>query len=110
MAMKKNCCDNPNARVAEWGLDADLVRRLVGGVKRSPTYRDMRSQLPSRCPLDVWVEDGVGFVHFALGHVHQTDLGWAVFAVKPESGQVIAAKSLIPDKAGQNVVVSELLS
>ncbi|MGH9913864.1 MAG: hypothetical protein ACRD63_01095, partial [Pyrinomonadaceae bacterium] len=81
----------------------------VGGVKRSSVYRDMRSQLPSRCPLDVWVEEGIGFVHFALEPPQESMVGWAVFAVRTEDGQLIAAKSLVPDKAGRNVIVNELL-
>lgn len=82
---------------------------MVGGVKRSPAYRHIAGRLRSRCPLDVWIEGGLGFVHFVVvSGAHDGELGWAVFAVRVEDGQVIAAKSLTPDDSGQQIIVAEL--
>lgn len=80
---------------------------MVGGVKRSLAYRHIASMLRSRCPLDVWIEDGLGFIHFVIG-TQGSELGWAVFAVRMEDGQMVAAKTLIPDESGQQIIVSEL--
>ena len=52
----------------------------------------------------------MGFVHFTLTAADDSNLGWAVFAVSLADGQLVAAKSLIPDKRGEEVIVSELLT
>lgn len=95
--------------MAAWGLEPELVRRVVRGAKRSLAYRHIADQLRSRCPLDVWIEDGLGFVHFAVvSSTHNGELGWAVFAVRIEDAQVVAAKTFTPDESGQQIIVSEL--
>lgn len=85
-----------------------MVRQVVGGVKRSPAYRRIAGRLRSRCPLDIWIEDGLGFVHFVVGSVHGRDLSWAVFAVRMADGQMVAAKTLTPDERGLQIIVAEL--
>ncbi len=87
-----------------------MLRRVMGGVKRSPAYRRICGGLTSRCPADAWLEDDLCFVHFHMGQGPDTEHGWAVFAVRADDGQLVAAKKLIPDKTGQEVVVSELLT
>jgi len=65
--------------------------------------------LRSRCPLDIWIENDLGFVQFIVnGTQHEGVLGWAVFAVRMEDGQVVAAKTLTPDERGQQIIVAEL--
>ncbi|HEV8716973.1 MAG TPA: hypothetical protein VGX03_29655 [Candidatus Binatia bacterium] len=82
---------------------------MVGGAKRSLAYRHIASRLRSRCPLDIWVEDDLGFVQFVVSDVqHEGVLGWAVFAVRMADGQVVAAKTLAPDERGQQIIVAEL--
>lgn len=82
---------------------------MVGGAKRSLAYRHIAGRLRSRCPLDIWVEDGLGFVQFVVNDVqHEGVLGWAVFAVRMADGQVVAAKTLTPDERGQQIIVAEL--
>ncbi|MBI3799567.1 MAG: hypothetical protein HY268_21680 [Deltaproteobacteria bacterium] len=86
-----------------------MVRQVVGGVKRSPAYRYIASKLGSRCPLDIWIEDDLGFAQFVVNGIpHEGILGWVVFAVRMADGQVVAAKSLTPDELGQQIIVSEL--
>jgi hypothetical protein len=94
--------------VAAWGLEPELMRQVVGGAKRSLAYRRIASQLRSRCPFDVWIEDGLGFVHFVVSGTHNRDLGWAVFAVRMKDKQVVAAKTLTPDEHGQQIIIAEL--
>ncbi|MGH8031109.1 MAG: hypothetical protein ACREO8_01800 [Luteimonas sp.] len=108
--IKKNCsaCDDSAARVATWGLEVELVQRLVTGAKRSAAYRKIRNQLLARCPVDVWIEDDMGFVHFNLTQVQGSELGWAIFAIDPRDGQLKAAKVLVPDARGETVIVTEL--
>jgi len=84
------------------------MRQVVGGVKRSPAYRRIAGRLHSRCPLDIWIEDGLGFVHFVMSGTHDRELGWAIFAVRMEDSQVVAAKSLTSDERGQQIIVAEL--
>lgn len=110
IAMKKNCCDDPAARMAAWGLETELVQRLVGGAKRTAAYRRIRNQLLVRCPIDVWVEEGIGFVHFNLTPAQGSQLGWAIFAIDPQDGRIIGAKALIPDATGKHVAVNELFA
>ena len=94
--------------MAAWDLEPKLVRQVVGGAKRSPAYRRIASRLRSRCPFDVWIEDGLGFVHFVVGSAHDRDLSWAVFAVRMADGHMVAAKTLTPDERGQQIIVAEL--
>lgn len=95
--------------MAAWGLKPELVRQVVGGAKRSSAYRHIASRLRSRCPLDIWIEDGLGFVQFVVNAAHhERVLGWAVFAVRMADGKVVAAKVLTPDECGQQIIVSEL--
>jgi hypothetical protein len=91
-----------------WGLESEILKRVIGGIKRSPAYRRIADRLRSRCPLDVWIEDGLGFVQFLVGDPEERELGWAVFAICLEDGQVIAAKTFTPNKHGQQIIVSEL--
>ena len=68
--------------MAAWGLSADELRTIVGGAKRSESYRRLRPELVSVCPADVWVEDGLGFVQFEVdGQGIGRTPGWIVFAV-----------------------------
>lgn len=94
--------------MAAWGLESETLKRVIGGVKRSLAYRRIADRLRSRCPLDVWIEDGLGFVQFLVGDLDERELGWAVFAVRLEDGHLMAAKTLVPDKQGQQVIISDL--
>jgi hypothetical protein len=94
--------------MAAWGLSRETVVKLVSGAKRSPSFRRLRDRLASDCPLDLWVEDGLGFVEFELRESPRP--GWLVFAVGIQDGRLVAAKSLEPDELGRNLVVADLLA
>jgi hypothetical protein len=93
--------------VAAWGLSEDVLRSVVGTVKRAPAYRAICRDLPSRCPRDVWVEDGIGFVQFDSG-VGAESPAWFVFAVALDSLELVAAKRLVPDAKGRRILVRRL--
>ena len=95
--------------MAAWGLSREVLRTVVGTVKRSAPYRRVRSQLASRCPTDVWVDGGTGFAHFeGRGEKDAALPAWFVFAVDLESEVLVAAKRLEPDESGENVGLVEL--
>ena len=97
--------------MAAWGLPADVLRGIVGGAKRSSAYRRLRTQLVSVCPVDVWVEDGLGFIQFEAGcEGAGCSPAWIVFAVSRADGAVAAAKAIRPDPSGEHVVVEDLLA
>lgn len=97
------------ARVAAWGLTAEMLRDLVGTVKRSPFYRAICQELDIRCPRDVWIEDRVGFVHFD-GRARGPVPAWFVFAVDLDSLEIAGAKRLEPDDEGYQIRVTEVRS
>lgn len=92
--------------MAAWDLPSDVVKKVVGGCKRSPTYRRVRTTLSSPCPTDVWTDGGVGFVQYEVEDGPR--LAWVVFAVELETGTLITAKSLCPDESGRNILVTDL--
>jgi len=92
--------------VAAWGLAPDVVRTVVGGTKRSPVYRGIRAQLSSPCPTDVWIEDRRGFVQYELEQ--GPHLAWVVFVVDLHGGDLVTAKCLCPDDAGEQITVTDL--
>jgi len=97
--------------VAAWGLSADELRTIVGGAKRSESYRRLRPELVSVCPADVWVEDGLGFVQFEVdGQGIGRTPGWIVFAVSRADGALAAAKAIRPEPSGEGLVVDDLLA
>lgn len=77
---------------------------VVGAAKRSPPYRRHRGRLGSHCPRDVWLESGLGFVHFDAG-----DAEWLVFAVDPDTRAVVAAKAIAADESCELLEVVDLL-
>ena len=84
---------------------------IVRGVKRSTTYRRVRSHLIVRCPVDVWTDDKLGFVQFEVdGEPARSRPAWLVFVVHRESGRLVAAKSVEPDQTGQNVIAWDLMA
>lgn len=93
--------------MAAWGLTREDLKVVVGTVKRSPAYRSICRELQARCPRDVWIEDGIGFVHFDGGGVHPRP-AWFVFAVELESLDIAAAKRLEPDEKGHQILISDL--
>jgi len=96
--------------VAAWGLSVDELRTIVGGAKRSESYRRLRPELVSVCPADVWVEEALGFVQFAVdGEGADRSPGWIVFAVSRANGALAAAKAIRPEPSGEGLVVEDLL-
>ena len=93
--------------MAAWGLTREDLRAIVGTVKRSPAYRSICRELQARCPRDVWIDDGIGFVHFDGGG-GQAQPAWFVFAVELESLELTAAKRLEPDEKGLEILISDL--
>ena len=93
--------------MAAWGLTREELRAVVGTAKRSPGYRSIRHELQVRCPRDVWIDDGIGFVHFDGGG-GQRRPAWFIFAVDLESLELTAAKRLEPDEKGIEILISEL--
>ena len=93
--------------MAAWGLTREDVRAVVGTVKRSPSYRSICRELQARCPRDVWIDEGIGFVHFDGGGA-QLRPAWFVFAVDLESLALTAAKRLEPDEKGLKILISDL--
>jgi hypothetical protein len=86
--------------------DEDL-KVVVGTVKRCSRYRAICRELQARCPRDVWIEDGTGFVHFD-GGADGRGPAWFVFAVDLESHDIVGAKRLVPDEKGHQIFVKEL--
>jgi hypothetical protein len=93
--------------VAAWGLSGEELKAVVGTVKRSPLYRAICGELQARCPRDVWIDDGIGFVHFDAG-VTGDGPAWFVFAVDLDAREVVGAKRLAPDEKGHEIFVTEL--
>jgi hypothetical protein len=98
--------------VAAWDLPPDVVTAVVGGAKRSPAYRRLRTELATACPLDVWVEDGLGFAQFELDEDRREAArpGWLVFAVRLQDGALLAAKVLESGAEVATMSVSDLLA
>lgn len=98
--------------MAAWGLAPDLVTTVVAVAKRSPAYRRVRRELGSACPLDVWVEDELGFAQFELDEDRREAArpGWLVFAVRLRDGALVAAKVLEPGYEVATMSVSDLLA
>jgi hypothetical protein len=94
--------------VAAWGLTREDLRAVVGTVKRTPAYRSICRELQARCPRDVWIDDGIGFVHFDGGGDRRP--AWFVFAVDLESLELTAAKRLEPDEKGLEILISDLVA
>jgi hypothetical protein len=88
-------------------LTREDLKVIVGTVKRSPPYRAICAELQSRCPRDVWIEDGIGFVHFDGGGDDRRP-AWFVFAVDLESLEIAAARRLEPDEKGREIFVNDL--
>ena len=95
--------------MAAWGLTPEDLKVVVGTVKRSPAYRSICRELQARCPRDVWIDDGIGFVHFDGGG-GQPWPAWFVFAVELESLELAAAKRLEPDEKGHEILITELVA
>lgn len=95
--------------MAAWGLAPDVVTTVVAGTKRSRAYRRVRPELSSACPLDVWVEDELGFAQFELDEDRGARSGWLVFAVRLRDGALVAAKILEPGHDVATMLVSDLL-
>jgi hypothetical protein len=93
--------------VAAWGLRREDLKAVVGTVKRSRSYRTICAELQARCPRDVWIEDGTGFVHFDGGG-RDGRPAWFVFAVELESLEIVAAKRLEPDEKGLEIFITHL--
>jgi hypothetical protein len=93
--------------VAAWGLTREDLKAVVGTVKRSPTYRAICVELQARCPRDVWIDDGTGFVHLE-GGAGDRPPAWFVFAVDLESLEIAAAKRLEPDEKGHEILITDL--
>ena len=93
--------------MAAWGLDADDLKAVVGTVKRAPAYRAICRELQVRRPRDVWIEDGMGFVHFDGGGAGPVP-AWFVFAVDVGAREVVAAKRLEPDDKGHEIRIMEI--
>jgi len=89
-----------------------VVTTVVAGAKRSPVYRRTRPELVSACPLDGWVEDGLGFVQFELDDAKREPArpGWLVFAVRLRDGTPVAAKILEPGPGVATMSVSDVLA
>ena len=89
-----------------------MVTTLVAGAKRSATYRRTRPELASACPLDVWVEDELGFVQFELDDARREPAvpGWLVLAVRLRDGTPVAAKILEPGPDVATMSVSDVLA
>jgi len=98
--------------VAAWDLPSDVVTVLVAGAKRSAVYRRARPELASVCPLDVWVEDELGFVQFELDETRREPArpGWLVLAVRLGDGAPVAAKILEPGPDVATMSVSDVLT
>ena len=93
--------------MAAWGLRREDLKAVVGTVKRSRSYRTICAELQARCPRDVWIDDGIGFVHFDGGGGRRRP-AWFIFAVDLESLELTAAKRLEPDEKGIEILISEL--
>jgi hypothetical protein len=93
--------------VAAWGLTREDLKAVVGTVKRSPSYRVICAELQARCPRDVWIDDGIGFVHFDGGG-RDGRPAWFVFAVELESLEIAAAKRLEPDDKGHEILITDV--
>ena len=93
--------------MAAWGLDDEDLKAVVGTVKRSHAYRAICHELQTRCPRDVWIEDGIGFVHFD-GRSGPRGPAWFVFAVDLDSLEIAAAKRLDPDEKGHEISIIDL--
>jgi hypothetical protein len=93
--------------VAAWGLSEEQLRAVVGTVKRSLLYRTICRELQARCPRDVWIDDGIGFVHFDAG-VAGDRPAWFVFAVDLDAREIVGAKRLAPDEKGHEIFVIDL--
>ena len=98
--------------MATWDLPPDVVTTLVAGAKRSAIYRRARPELVSACPLDVWVEDDLGFVQFELDDARREPAvpGWLVLAVRLGDGVAVAAKILEPGPDVATMSVSDVLA
>ena len=94
--------------MAAWGLTREDLQAVVGTVKRSPAYRSICRELQARCPRDVWIDDGIGFVHFDGGGAAAPRPAWFVFAVDLDSLEIVAAKRLEPDEKGHEILISVL--
>ena len=97
--------------MAAWDLAPEVVTVVVAGAKRSAVYRRARPELVSACPLDVWVEDGLGFVQFELDDTRREPAvpGWLVLAVRLGDGTPVAAKILEPGPDVATMSVSDAL-
>lgn len=93
--------------MAAWGLNDEDLKTVVGIVKRSPLYRAICSELQARCPSDVWIEDGIGFVHFDGGAAGRGPT-WFVFAVDLKSVEIAGAKRLEPDEKGHQIFIKDV--
>jgi hypothetical protein len=93
--------------VAAWDLTPEDLKAVVGTVKRSPPYRAICAELQARCPRDVWIDDGTGFVHFDGGGGDRRP-SWFVFAVDLESLEIAAAKRLGPDAKGHEILITDI--
>ena len=85
-------------------------------LKRSVEFRTLRPRLAGRAPhpvFDSWLEDGFHFFVFALapaqtGDGVRRDGGVAVFAMHPESPDVISAVTIVPTESGAHAEITNL--
>ena len=73
-------------------------------LKRSVEFRSLRSRLAGRAPhpvFDSWMDEGYHFFVFTLASADESDgvrrePGVAVFAMHPESPDVVSAVTIVP--------------
>ena len=95
--------------------DADLPcadTALIAPLKRSPEFRGIRSRIADHHLLDSWQDEGFHFFVYLLHGDVEGEAGAeppvVVFAIQPETKQLVSAVTVTPGRGGGDAKIADL--
>jgi hypothetical protein len=95
--------------------DADLPcadTALIAPLKRSTEFRGIRSRIADHHLLDSWQDEGFHFFVYLLHGDVEGEAGAeppvVVFAIQPESKELVSAVTVTPGRGGSDAKIEDL--